>query len=39
MKAKKWAVEVNLAAGRFEDFCYTCDLSHDYVTINADYHT
>ncbi len=39
MKAKKWSVEVNLGAGRFEDFCYTCDLSHDYVSINADYHT
>lgn len=39
MKAKQWQVEVDLGAGRFSDFCYTCDLSHGYVTINADYHT
>jgi len=28
-----------LGAGRFGDFCYGCDLSADYVKINADYHT
>ncbi|MBN1765511.1 MAG: bifunctional glutamate N-acetyltransferase/amino-acid acetyltransferase ArgJ [Sedimentisphaerales bacterium] len=39
MKAKEWYVEVNLGAGRYWDFCYTCDLSREYVTINADYHT
>lgn len=39
MKAKSWAVEVDLGLGRFEDFCYTCDMSRDYVAINADYHT
>jgi glutamate N-acetyltransferase/amino-acid N-acetyltransferase len=39
MKAKQWTVEVNLATGKHQDFCYTCDLSEEYITINADYHT
>ena len=39
MKAKQWSVEVDLAVGRHGDFCYTCDLSHGYISINADYHT
>lgn len=32
-------VTINLAAGRFSDFCLGCDLSKEYVAINADYHT
>jgi glutamate N-acetyltransferase/amino-acid N-acetyltransferase len=32
-------VTVDLGAGKQSDFCYGCDLSKDYVTINADYHT
>ncbi len=32
-------ITVDLGAGRESDFCYGCDLSKDYVTINADYHT
>ena len=32
-------ITVNLGAGRFSDFCYGCDLSEEYVAINADYHT
>jgi len=39
MKAKQWTVELDLAVGRCSDFCYTCDLTGQYVTINADYHT
>jgi len=39
MKAKQWHLEVDLGAGTYSDFCYTCDLSRAYVTINADYHT
>lgn len=30
-------VRVDLARGTAESRVYTCDLSHDYVTINADY--
>jgi glutamate N-acetyltransferase/amino-acid N-acetyltransferase len=32
-------ITVDLGAGRQSDFCYGCDLSREYVTINADYHT
>ena len=32
-------ITIELGAGRFGDFCYGCDLSADYVKINADYHT
>jgi len=32
-------ITVDLGAGKANDFCYGCDLSKDYVTINADYHT
>ncbi len=39
MKAKYWEVVVELAQGDFEDYCYTCDISKEYVAINADYHT
>ena len=39
MKAPCWEVEVDLGLGSREDFCLTCDLSEEYVTINADYHT
>ena len=39
MKGRQWTLEVNLGCGRQSDFCYTCDLSKAYVTINAEYHT
>jgi len=32
-------ITVNLGAGKISDFCYGCDLSAEYVRINADYHT
>jgi glutamate N-acetyltransferase/amino-acid N-acetyltransferase len=32
-------ITVDLGAGKQDDFCYGCDLSKDYVAINADYHT
>jgi glutamate N-acetyltransferase/amino-acid N-acetyltransferase len=32
-------ITVNLGAGKATDFCYGVDLSREYVTINADYHT
>ncbi len=32
-------ITVNLGMGKASDFCYGVDLSRDYVTINADYHT
>jgi len=39
MQQDDWAIEVDLGAGSCHDFCYTCDLSGQYVHINADYHT
>jgi glutamate N-acetyltransferase/amino-acid N-acetyltransferase len=32
-------ITVDLGAGTKRDFCYGCDLSAEYVRINADYHT
>lgn len=32
-------ITVDLGAGKVSDFCYGCDLSAEYVRINADYHT
>jgi glutamate N-acetyltransferase / amino-acid N-acetyltransferase len=36
---KEHTITINLGAGKFSDFCFGCDLSREYVTINADYHT
>lgn len=33
------AVSVNLGAGNCETTVWTCDLTHDYISINADYRT
>jgi glutamate N-acetyltransferase/amino-acid N-acetyltransferase len=32
-------ITVDLGAGNCTDFCYGCDLSKEYVAINAHYHT
>ena len=32
-------ITVDLGAGKQSDFCYGCDLSAEYVKINAEYHT
>lgn len=32
-------ITVDLGAGKASGFCYGCDLSAEYVSINADYHT
>ena len=37
MKQSEIAVRVVLGRGQAHDTVWTCDLSHDYVTINADY--
>ncbi len=36
---KEHTITVDLGAGKKSDFCYGCDLSAEYVRINADYHT
>ena len=37
MKQSEITVRVGLARGAAQSTVWTCDLSHDYVTINADY--
>ena len=32
-------ITIDLGTGKSTDFCYGCDLSKEYVAINADYHT
>ena len=38
-EAPEIAIDVNLGAGTCETTMWTCDFSHDYVTINGDYRT
>ena len=37
MKQSEITVRVGLGRGEAADTVWTCDLSHDYVSINADY--
>ena len=39
MKSDHVLLKVDLGLGRGQTTVYTCDLSKEYVTINADYHT
>jgi glutamate N-acetyltransferase / amino-acid N-acetyltransferase len=39
IKSKEHTITVDLGVGKHSDFCYGCDLSKGYITINADYHT
>ncbi|HSV99740.1 MAG TPA: bifunctional glutamate N-acetyltransferase/amino-acid acetyltransferase ArgJ [Sedimentisphaerales bacterium] len=36
---RQFVIAVDLGVGRHSDFYYGCDLSAEYVRINADYHT
>lgn len=36
---KQHTISIDLGAGKFSDLCHGCDLSRDYIKINADYHT
>jgi glutamate N-acetyltransferase/amino-acid N-acetyltransferase len=37
MKQSEITVRIDLHRGTASSTVWTCDLSHDYVTINADY--
>ncbi len=37
MKQSEITVRIGLGRGKASETVWTCDLSHDYVTINADY--
>jgi glutamate N-acetyltransferase/amino-acid N-acetyltransferase len=39
LRAKEVVVDLNCRVGKFKTTVWTCDLSREYVTINADYHT
>ncbi|MEP0842568.1 MAG: bifunctional glutamate N-acetyltransferase/amino-acid acetyltransferase ArgJ, partial [Phycisphaerae bacterium] len=39
MRAPHVTIRIDLGAGTFADRVLTCDLSREYITINADYHT
>jgi len=39
LEEKEINIYAGLGAGSFSATVYTCDLTHDYITINADYHT
>lgn len=39
MKGKEFSVTIDLHEGECEDSILTCDLTHEYVSINADYRT
>jgi glutamate N-acetyltransferase/amino-acid N-acetyltransferase len=39
LNAAEVRAELSCRLGKGEATCWTCDLSKDYVTINADYHT
>jgi len=39
MKKKEFNLTIDLHQGKYEDRMTTCDLTHDYVSINADYRT
>ena len=39
MKAKHVEIVFDAGVGQAEAHVYTCDLSREYITINADYHT
>ena len=37
MKRPEITISIDLGQGEAQDTVYTCDLSYDYVKINADY--
>ena len=39
MSCKNIIIIIELNSGRHSDVVYTCDLSYDYVRINAEYTT
>ena len=39
LKAPEVKADLSCRLGKSDATCWTCDLSKDYVTINADYHT
>ena len=39
LKQKEIEITVNIGEGKFEWTIFTCDLTHEYISINKDYRT
>jgi glutamate N-acetyltransferase/amino-acid N-acetyltransferase len=39
MNESEWTIELDLHAGPEDYWLWTCDLSHEYITINGHYRT
>jgi glutamate N-acetyltransferase/amino-acid N-acetyltransferase len=39
MKGRDIRIRLEVGLGDYKDTVWTCDLSHEYITINAEYHT
>lgn len=39
MKNREFSIAIDLGLGEYEDQITTCDLTHDYISINAEYRT
>jgi glutamate N-acetyltransferase/amino-acid N-acetyltransferase len=39
MKNREFSITIDLGMGEYEDQVTTCDLTHDYISINAEYRT
>jgi glutamate N-acetyltransferase/amino-acid N-acetyltransferase len=39
MSGPEWGLRLDLGLGEASGWLWTCDLSHDYVTINGHYRT
>jgi glutamate N-acetyltransferase/amino-acid N-acetyltransferase len=37
MKGREILIRINVGVGKASSHVWTCDLTHDYVSINADY--
>ena len=37
MKNPEFSVTIELNVGKYDEWITTCDLTHDYISINADY--
>jgi glutamate N-acetyltransferase/amino-acid N-acetyltransferase len=39
MKQREFTIRIDMNEGDAEYWVWTCDVSYEYVKINADYHT
>ncbi|MDY6821371.1 MAG: bifunctional ornithine acetyltransferase/N-acetylglutamate synthase, partial [Deferribacterota bacterium] len=39
MKKQRYTITIDLNKGKSSYYCYTCDIGHKYIEINADYRT